>query len=418
MKWKTSNLKNKWKTPKKKEGNSGPTRVARGGFREPVRKSNQRGRVWDSCDKNVAQGALGDSWLLGALGCLSTRRDLLDVIIASVHNRLKGIYTLRFYKRGQWKNVVIDDRIPCDESDVPLYARSRDPQQIWVMLVEKAYAKLHGCYEALANGTMTYALRDLTAGAAQTISLKDETVQDQISNGFLWQQVKLWSQQGLLGSAQDDHKDHTPMPYNAGLRRRRLYSILEAQEPVAGKRFLKMRQNLGKERAWQTDRPAWRWTGQWAAGASEWQSNADIRTALDPSSRALDPGQFWIAFEDWAKYFDVLYVCQVFPASWMTPMSTDPEPEPLVMHGTWRKANSTCGGSPKKGNAYWWKNPQFVLSLASGERTQVFVTVSQEDPRYNPNGSASNGKVCVSFFVIQLWQATSPRVIRVSLAVK
>ena len=49
-------------------------------------------------------------------------------------------------------------------------------------------------------------------------------------------------------------------------------------------------------------------------------------------------------------------------------------------------------GSPKKGNPYWWRNPQFILTLASGERTQVFVTVSQEDPRYNPNGTAANGK--------------------------
>jgi|SouAtlMetagenome_1021521.scaffolds.fasta_scaffold343482_1 hypothetical protein len=28
----------------------------------------------------------------------------------------------------------------------------------------------------------------------------------------------------------------------------------------------------------------------------------------------------------------------------------------------------------------------------TGERTQVFVTVSQADPRYNPNGTAANGK--------------------------
>ena len=148
---------------------------------------------------------------------------------------------MRFFKNGQWRNVVIDDRIPCDQTGTPIYARSRDPTEIWVCLVEKvpsvclarrrrrrrrlrppaapraprrpglrsggggreqpasggergagggptggaargaggsggdgraapgaqAYAKLHGCYEALANGSMTYALRDLTGGAPQ-----------------------------------------------------------------------------------------------------------------------------------------------------------------------------------------------------------------------------------------------------------
>ena len=83
-----------------------------------------------------------------------------------------------------------------------------------------------------------------------------------------------------------------------------------------------------------------------------------------------------MSFEDWAKYFHVLYVCQLFPPSWKVPMSTDPEPEPLVVQGTWKKGR-TCGGSPTKGNYFWWRNPQFILSLASGERTQVFVVVSQ-----------------------------------------
>jgi hypothetical protein len=172
-----------------------------------------------SDEHELVQGALGNAWFLGALGCVSTRRDLLDVIIASSHNALKGMYTLRFFKRGQWKNVVIDDRIPCDQTDTPLYTRSKDSQQIWPLLVEKAYAKMHGSYGALPGGTIAYALRDLTAGAPQTISLKDESVVDQIQNGFLWQQLKLWSQQGLLGCSQDDEDETAPMPYNAGLRR-------------------------------------------------------------------------------------------------------------------------------------------------------------------------------------------------------
>ena len=360
-------------------------------------------------EKEIVQGALGDAWLLGALGCVATRPDLLDVIFASTRNKLKGIYTLRFFKRGQWKNVVIDDRIPCDETGTPLYARSKDANQIWVMLVEKAYAKMHGCYEALSNGSQTYALRDLTAGAPQTLDLTQETVMDQIANGFLWQQLKLWAQQGLLGCSQADRPAavtreaeavRKDIVCNGGLRRRRVYSILEALEPVSGRRFLRLQENLARERAWhaqahdakQHDRQSWRWTGEWAAGAAEWLVNPDIRAHLDPQSRGLPAGQFWITFEDWARYFHVLHVCQLFPASWRVPLSTDGEPEPLVLQGTWRRATNMCGGAPRKGNKTWWRNPQFLLTLASGERTQVFVTVSQEDPRYQPNDGAPNGR--------------------------
>ncbi len=91
--------------------------------------------------------------------------------------------------------------------------------------------------------------------------------------------------------------------YNAGLGRRRIYSILEAQEPVSGKRLLKMRLNLGKSAPWQKDRQGWRWTGEWSAGGPEWLSHPDVRIALDPNSRGVGPGEFWMSFEDWTRYF-------------------------------------------------------------------------------------------------------------------
>jgi len=72
-------------------------------------------------------------------------------------------------------------------------------------------------------------------------------------------------------------------------------------------------------------------------------------------------------------------------------MSTSPQAEPLVLESAWSKAHQLCGGSPKKGNPSWWRNPQFRLQLVTGERTQVFITLSQQDPRFNPNAMKPNG---------------------------
>jgi hypothetical protein len=41
--------------------------------------------------------------------------------------------------------------------------------EMWVPLVEKAYAKLHGCYEALQGGSVPYAFVDLTAGVSEDL---------------------------------------------------------------------------------------------------------------------------------------------------------------------------------------------------------------------------------------------------------
>ena len=44
-----------------------------------------------------------------------------------------------------------------------LYGRCKNPLEFWVQVIEKAYAKLHNCYEALTSGDMAQALSDLTA---------------------------------------------------------------------------------------------------------------------------------------------------------------------------------------------------------------------------------------------------------------
>jgi len=40
---------------------------------------------------------------------------------------------------------------------------------LWVPLIEKAYAKLHGCYESLISGFIDDALSDLTGFVAEKL---------------------------------------------------------------------------------------------------------------------------------------------------------------------------------------------------------------------------------------------------------
>jgi len=56
--------------------------------------------------------------------------------------------------------VVVDDKFPCSAKG-PLFSRSHGPE-LWVLLLEKAYAKLYGAYDKIEGGFAGEALRDLT----------------------------------------------------------------------------------------------------------------------------------------------------------------------------------------------------------------------------------------------------------------
>ena len=65
---------------------------------------------------------------------------------------LYGIYVFKFYKNHRWVYVMVDDLLPCNKDYDLLFARSDEPLEFWVSLVEKAYAKLHHNYFNLNEG--------------------------------------------------------------------------------------------------------------------------------------------------------------------------------------------------------------------------------------------------------------------------
>ena len=103
-----------------------------------------------------------------------------------------GIYGIRLCKNGEFVEVIIDDFIPV-RYDNPTFSKSTG-HELWVILLEKAFAKIHGSYLRIEAGLTSNALRDLTGAPSFTkkIGEKDKD---------LWEDLKNADKKGFLMTA-------------------------------------------------------------------------------------------------------------------------------------------------------------------------------------------------------------------------
>ena len=86
----------------------------------------------------------------------------------------EGIYVVALCINGIWEDVVMDDLFPCKRySRTPAFNHSKTGE-LWVMILEKAWAKVHGGYMNIAAGLTREALRDLTGASAKTYFTSDK----------------------------------------------------------------------------------------------------------------------------------------------------------------------------------------------------------------------------------------------------
>jgi hypothetical protein len=192
--------------------------------------------------------------------------------------RRYGVYVMRFYKWVENDEkmdvyLVIDDRIPCNQLGKPLYARSGSEDEMWVMLLEKAYAKLHRNYENLKTGFSDYALRDLTGGMTQQVKWPrppEEAAPASGQDSLVGRSAAVWSQvSGLLSEgcliacsasvAKNQRRERDTEGY--GILKGHAYSIIDAQplELAEGgtQRLVRVRNPWGQRGAAPL-RPLWR----------------------------------------------------------------------------------------------------------------------------------------------------------------
>lgn len=139
----------------------------------------------DPKGKDTAQGGLGDCYLIAAMAAIANASPqvLKDAI---KYNKEKETYTVRFYEED-WKGnkapvyIEVDSYLPtvAGNRNDPAYA-GEPGQNLWPAIMEKAYAKWKGGYEAMGNGGYgAQSMAEITGNKSQEKnpkSMKEEDV--------------------------------------------------------------------------------------------------------------------------------------------------------------------------------------------------------------------------------------------------
>lgn len=120
---------------------------------------------------DILQGGVGDCWFLSALSVLAERNvQFIKACIVDEELRDDRGIKFRLFFNGYWREVTIDNQLPCKHaSSSELVFSKHESRRLWVPFIEKAYAKLHGSYEAISGGYIHEALLDLTGAPCEVI---------------------------------------------------------------------------------------------------------------------------------------------------------------------------------------------------------------------------------------------------------
>lgn len=176
----------------------------------------------------IKQGALGNAYFVNALSLLACQSKFINRTLVSYRYASKGLYTFKFYKAGKWRYVHIDDYIPCRQSGSVHFARNLNPNETFAMLYEKAYAKLHGCYEAISYGLVEKVLQEITpAAGVQTLRMERIPTNDVCDR--VWEVLEKGNSTGaLMGCGrfvEDPVSDHPSL--QQGITVGKMYQIVD-----------------------------------------------------------------------------------------------------------------------------------------------------------------------------------------------
>jgi calpain len=308
---------------------------------------------------DIKQGDLGNCWFLAAVAslCSTKNQELLYRVVPRDNSFTKdycGVFHFQFWQYGQWVDVVIDDRLPTNGGQL-MFMHSAENNEFWSALLEKAYAKLNGSYEAMQGGASAEAMEDFTGGICEVFNFRKEVPPNLFSI-----MKKGYERDSMLGCTIDAQPGQIECVLDNGLVMGHAYSITGVREID----FRGRKQGLVRVRnPWGNQ---YEWKGAWADNSSEWKDVTEQqKKELDISKD--DDGEFWMDFNDFTSNFDKMELCHMGPEAFGESTEGGKKKKWVAQfeQGGWKR-RVNAGGCRNFLDTFW-TNPQYRVEVVDAD---------------------------------------------------
>ena len=254
---------------------------------------------------DIRQGRLGDCYFLAAISALAEHPHRIQRLFLTKENHGNGLYAVALCLNGVWEEVILDDFVPCKASGKLAFNTSRN-EELWVVLLEKAWAKVHGGYLNIEAGLTREALRDLTGASVTTFFTNED------SEGLWDRLVDAENKNFVMTAGSDDLNGGSDnLIVKIGISGSHAYSLLAVFTLTEQNGEFKVGEGNGVENQHRLVklRNPWgkgEWTGKWSDTDPNWTS--ELKESLG-FTEDVEDGIFFMLWEDFLKYFSDVQIC-------------------------------------------------------------------------------------------------------------
>jgi len=359
--------------------------------------------------RDVIQGQLGNCWFVAASSVLTSHKNNWDKVIPDIkeqeidpQKKCAGIYKFRFWQFGTWIEVVIDDLLPT-RNDKLLFTHSSNKNEFWSSLLEKAYAKLNGCYEHLDGGNLCEALQDFTGGVCETIRFNKAHGKNKSLNQhdlFFETMKKAYERKSLMTSAINTHSNNElEKKLPCGLIKGHAYGITKLNVMnIKGNSFFSFIASTSNEKLHMIRlRNPWgsnEWNGPWSDRSEHW--NKVPKSEREKMGLNFDDdGEFWMEFNDFLYYFDEVSICRIINTSLLSIRKSWSE---SLAYSEWSTPKRAGGCVNFLGT--FCDNPQFVFNIKNNDPEQTEEVLINLDQLSRRNVGKDN--LTIGLFIMRV----------------